>query len=284
MVTVLLDAGIALAVTLGAYAAIVPAHPYRPVRAERRNRAPARSGGSSVAGRRDVLVAGLCGGVVGLGAWSATDNLAAALILAAGALTIPGALAGVRRACAEAGRDRDVQQFCAVLADAQRVEPALVRALPAAASSAAPWLSGFVRATLAAHQAGAPLRQALRDAARPSGRRDLALVARLAGAAAELGSGGPETLSRLAEALRRRRELYLSRRAELAGHGIVVVVMLLIPVAAYLIEMGLPSARASLLHTGAGHVAVAFAAACELGAWLTLRKTDQDHWSGDQAG
>ena len=165
-----------------------------------------------------------------------------------------------------------MQQFCAVLADAQRVEPALVRALPAAASSAAPWLSGFVRATLAAHQAGVPLRQALRDAARPSGRRDLALVARLAGAAAELGSGGPETLSRLAEALRKRRELYLSRRAELAGHGIVVIVMLLVPVAAYLVETGLPGARASLLHTGAGRVAVAFAAACEVGAWLTLRR------------
>ncbi len=272
MVTVLLDAGIALAVALAAHAAIVPAHPYRPVRRERRNRASARSSGSSLAGRRDVVVAGLCGGVVGLAAWSATDNPVAALILAAGALVIPGALAGARRARAEAGRDRDVQQFCAVLADAQRVEPALVRALPAAASSAAPWLSGFVRATLAAHQAGVPLRQALRDAARPSGRRDLALVARLAGAAAELGSGGPETLSRLAEALRRRRELYLSRRAELAGHGIVVIVMLLMPVAAYLVETGLAGARASLLHTGAGRVAVAFATACEVGAWLTLRR------------
>ncbi len=272
MVTELLDAGIALAVALAAYAALVPAHPYRPVRRERRNRASARPSGSSVAGRRDVVVAGLCGGVVGLAAWSATDNLVAALILAAGALTIPGALAGLRRARADAGRDRDVQQFCAVLSDAQRVEPALVRALPAAASSAAPWLSGFVRATLAAHQAGIPLRQALRDAARPSGRRDLALVARLVGAAAELGSGGPETLSRLAEALRRRRELYLSRRAELAGHGIVVIVMLLVPVAAYLVETGLPGARASLLHTGPGRVAVAFAAACEVGAWLTLRR------------
>jgi Flp pilus assembly protein TadB len=275
MVMVLLDAGIALAVALAAYAAVVPAHPYRPVRTERRNRASARSSGSSVAVRRDVLVAGLCGGVVGLGAWSATDNLVAALILAAGALTIPGAIAGLRRARAEAGRDRDVQQFCAVLADAQRVEPALVRALPAAASSAAPWLSGFVLATLAAHQAGVPLRQALRDAARPTGRRDLALVARLAGAAAELGSGGPETLSRLADALRRRRELYLSRRAELAGHGIVVIVMLLVPVAAYLVETGLPGARASLLHTGAGRVAAAFAAACEVGAWLTLRKVSR---------
>jgi len=272
VVTALLDAGIASAVALAIYAAFVPAHPYRPVRTERRKRAPARPRGSSVAVRRDVLVAGLCGGVVGLAAWSATDNLVAALILAAGALTIPGALAGLRRARAEAGRDRDVQQFCAVLADAQRVEPALVRALPAAASSAAPWLSGFVRATLAAHQAGVPLRQALRDAARPGGRRDLALVARLAGAAAELGSGGPETLSRLAEALRRRRELYLSRRAELAGHGIVVIVMLLVPLAAYLVETGLPGARASLLHTGAGRVTVAFAAACEVGAWLTLRR------------
>ncbi len=271
MVTVLLDAGIALAVALAACAALVPAHPYRPVRRERRNRASARPSGS-LAGRRDVAVAGLCGGVVGLAAWSASDNLAAVLILAAGALTIPGALAGGRRARAEAGRDRDVQQFCAVLADAQRVEPALVHALPAAASSAAPWLAGFVRATLAAHQAGVPLRQALRDAAQLSGRRDLALVARLAGAAAELGSGGPETLSRLAEALRRRRELYLSRRAELAGHGIVVTVMLLVPVAAYLVETGLPGARASLLHTEAGRVAVTFAAACEVGAWLTLRR------------
>ncbi len=270
-VTVLLDAGIALAVAFAACAALVPAHPYRPVRRERRNRASARPSGS-LAGRRDVAVAGLCGGVVGLAAWSASDNLAAVLILAAGALTIPGALAGGRRARAEAGRDRDVQQFCAVLADAQRVEPALVHALPAAASSAAPWLAGFVRATLAAHQAGVPLRQALRDAAQLSGRRDLALVARLAGAAAELGSGGPETLSRLAEALRRRRELYLSRRAELAGHGIVVTVMLLVPVAAFLVETGLPGARASLLHTGAGRVAVAFAAACEVGAWLTLRQ------------
>ena len=117
-----------------------------------------------------------------------------------------------------------------------------------------------------------PLRQALRDAARPSGRRDLALVARLAGAAAELGSGGPETLSRLAAALRRRRELYLSRRAELAGHGVVVIVMLLVPAGAYLVETGLPGARAALLHTDAGHVAVAFAAACEVGAWLTLRR------------
>ncbi len=275
MVTVVLDAGIALAVTLAAHAALVPAHPYRPVRTERRNRAAARPGGSSLAGRRNVVVAGLCGGVVGLAVWSATDNPAAALILAAGALTIPGALAGLRRTRAEAGRDRDVQQFCAVLADAQRVEPALVRALPAAASSATPWLSGFVRATLAAHQAGMPLRQALRDAARPSGRRDLALVARLAGAAAELGSGGPETLSRLAEALRRRRELYLSRRAELAGHGIVVIVMLLVPVATYLVETGLPGARGSLLYTGVGRVAVAFAAACEVGAWLTLRKVSR---------
>ena len=275
MVTVLLDAGIALAVALAAYAALVPAPPYRPVRSERRNRAPARPSGSSLAGRRDVVAAGLCGGVVGLAAWSATDNLVAALILAAGALTIPGALAGLRRARADAGRDRDVQQFCAVLADAQRVEPALVRALPAAASSAAPWLSGFVRATLAAHQAGVPLRQALRNAAQPSGRRDLALMARLAGAAAELGSGGPETLSRLAEALRMRRELYLSRRAELAGHGIVVIVMLLVPVAAYLVETGLPAARAPLLHTEAGRVAVAFAAACEVGAWLTLRKVSR---------
>ena len=272
MVTVVLDAGLALAVALAAYAALVPTHPYHPVRRERRNRVSARPSGSSLAGRRNVVVAGLCGGVVGLAVWSATDNPAAALILAAGALTIPGALAGLRRARAEAGRDRDVQQFCAVLADAQRVEPALVRALPAAATSAAPWLSGFVRATLAAHQAGGPLRQALRDAARPSGRRDLALVARLAGAAAELGSGGPETLSRLAEALRRRRELYLSRRAELAGHGIVVIVMLLVPLAAYLVETALPGARASLLHTGAGRVAVAFAAACEVGAWLTLRQ------------
>ena len=275
MVTVLLDAGIASAVALAAYAALVPTHPYHPVRTERRNRAAALPRGSALAGRSDVVVAGLCGGVVGLAAWSATDNLVAALILAAGALTVPGALAGVRRARAEAGRDRDVQQFCAVLADAQRVEPALVRALPAAAASAAPWLSGFVRATLAAHQAGVPLRQALRDAARPSGRRDLALVARLAGAAAELGSGGPETLSRLAEALRRRRELYLSRRAELAGHGIVVIVMLLMPVAAYLVETGLPGARAALLHTEAGRVAVAFAAACEVGAWLTLRKVSR---------
>jgi Flp pilus assembly protein TadB len=272
MVTVLLDAGIASAVTLAVCAALVPAHPFRPVRTERRNRASARPSGSSLAVRRDFVVAGLCGVATGLAAWSATANPAAALILAAGALTIPGALAGGRRARAEAGRDRDVQQFCAVLVDAQRVEPALVRALPAAASSAAPWLSGFVRATLAAHQAGAPLRQALRDAARPSGRRDLALVARLAGAAAELGSGGPETLSRLAEALRRRRELYLSRRAELAGHGIVVIIMLLMPVAACLVETGLPGARASLLHTGAGRVAVAFAAACEVGAWLTLRR------------
>ncbi len=272
MVTVLLDAGVALAVALAAHAALVPACPYRPVRRERRNRSSARPSGSSVAGRCDGLVAGLCGGVVGLAAWSATDNLVAALILAAGALTIPGALVGARRARAEAGRDRDVQQFCAVLADAQRVEPALVHALPAAATSAAPWLSGFVSATLAAHQAGVPLRQALRDAAQPSGRRDLALVARLAGAAAELGSGGPGTLSRLAEALRRRRELYLSRRAELAGHGIVVTVMLLIPVAAYVVETGLPGARASLLHTEAGRVAVAFAAACEVGAWLTLRR------------
>ncbi len=281
MVTVLLDAGIALAVALGAYAALVPAHPYRPVRTERRNRASARpSGSSSVARWRDVVVASPCGGVVGLAAWSATDNLVAALILAAGALSIPGALAGLRRARAEAGRDRDVQQFCAVLADAQRVEPALVRALPAAAASAAPWLSGFVRATLAAHQAGVPLRQALRDAAQPSGRRDLALVARLAGAAAELGSGGPETLSRLAEALRRRRELYLSRRAELAGHGIVVVVMLLVPVAAYLVETGLRGARASLLYTGAGRVAVAFAAACEVGAWLTLRQVTRREGEG----
>ena len=270
--TVLLGAGIALAVALAAHAALAPTHPYRPVRSEPRNGASARPGGSSVAGRRDVVVAGLCGGVVGLAAWSATDNLVAAFILAAGALTIPGALAGARRARAEAGRDRDVQQFCAVLADALRVEPALVRALPAAASSAARWLTGFVRATLAAHQAGVPMRQALRDAARPSGRRDLALMARLAGAAAELGSGGPETLSRLSEALRRRRELYLSRRAELAGHGIVVIVMLLVPVAAYLVETGLPGARASLLHTGAGRVAVAFAAACEVGAWLTLRR------------
>ena len=275
MVTVLLDAGIALAVAFAAYAALVPAHPYRPVRTERGKRAPDRPSGSSLAGRGDVVVAGLCGGVVGLATWSATDNLVAALILAAGALTVPGALTGLRRARAEAGRDRDVQQFCAVLADAQRVEPALVRALPAAASSAAPWLTGFVRATLAAHRAGVPLRQALRDAARPSGRRDLALVARLAGAAAELGSGGPETLSRLAEALRRRRELYLSRRAELAGHGIVVIVMLLVPVVAYLVETGLPEARASLLHTGAGRVAVAFAAACEVGAWLTLRKVSR---------
>jgi hypothetical protein len=97
-------------------------------------------------------------------------------------------------------------------------------------------------------------------------------VARLAGAAAELGSGGPETLSRLAEALRRRRELYLSRTAELAGHGIVVIVLLLVPVTAYLIEMGLPDAQASLLHTEAGQVAVAFAAACEVGAWFTLRR------------
>ena len=275
MVTVLLDAGITLAVTLAVYAALVPAHPYRPMRRERRNRASARRSGSSVTGRRNVVGAGLCGMATGLAAWSATDNPVAALILAAGALTIPGALAGLRRARAEAGRDRDVQQFCAVLADAQRVEPALVRALPAAASSAASWLSGFVRATLAAHQAGMPLRQALRDAARPSGRRDLALVARLAGAAAELGSGGPETLSRLTEALRRRRELYLSRRAELAGHGIVVIVMLLVPMVAYLVETGLPGARASLLHTEAGHVAVAFAAACEAGAWLTLRKVSR---------
>ena len=275
MVTILLDAGIGLAVALGAYAALDPAHPYRPVRREQRNRASARPSGSSVAVRRDVVVAGLCGGVVGLAAWSATDNPVAALILAAGALTIPGGLDGARRARAEAGRDRDVQQFCAVLADAQRVEPALVRALPAAASSAAPWLTGFVRATLAAHQAGVPMRQALRDAAQPSGRRDLALVARLAGAAAERGSGGPETLSRLAEALRRRRELYLSRRAELAGHGIVVIVMLLVPVAAYLVETGLPGARAAPLHTDAGHVAVAFAAACEVGAWLTLRKVSR---------
>jgi Flp pilus assembly protein TadB len=268
MVMVLLDAGIALAVALAAHAALVPAHPYRPVR----RGAPepgVRSAGWIVFGR-DVVVAGFCGGVVGLAAWSATDNLVAALILAAGALTIPAALAGLRRARADAGRDRDVQQFCAVLADAQRVEPALVRALPAAASSAAPWLSGFVRATLAAHQAGVPLRQALRDAAQPSGRRDLALMARLAGAAAELGSGGPETLSRLAEVLRRRRDLYLSRRAELAGHGILVIVMLLVPMAAYLVEAGLPGAHASLLHTGAGRVAVAFAAACEVGAWLTL--------------
>ena len=272
MVTVLLDAGIASAVTLAVCAALVPAHPFRPVRTERRNRASARPSGSSLAVRRDFVVAGLCGVATGLAAWSATANPAAALILAAGALTIPGALAGGRRARAEAGRDRDVQQFCAVLVDAQRVEPALVRALPAAASSAAPWLSGFVRATLAAHQAGVPLRHALRDAARPSGRLDLALLARLAGAAAELGSGGPETLSRLAEALRRRRDLYLSRRAELAGHGIVVTVMLLVPVAAYLVETGLPGARASLLHTGAGRVAVAFAAACEVGAWLTLRR------------
>ena len=275
MVTVLLDAGIALAVALGAYSALVPGYPYRPVPLERRKRAPDRPSGSFLASRRDVVVAGLCGGVVGLAAWSATDNPMAALILAAGALTIPGALAGARRARADAGRDRDVQQFCAVLADAQRVEPALVRALPAAASSAAPWLSGFVRATLAAHQAGIPVRQALRDAARPSGRRDLALVARLIGAAAGLGSGGPETLSRLAEALRRRRELYLSRRAELAGHGVVVIVMLLVPAAAYLVETGLPGARASLLHTEAGRVAVAFAAACEVGAWLTLRKVSR---------
>ena len=274
-VTILLEVGVAVAVALAAYAALLLAHPYRPVRRARRNRASARPGGSSLAGRRDVVVAGLCGGVVGLAAWSATDNLVAALILAAGALTIPGAITGLRWARAEAGRDRDVQQFCAVLADAQRVEPALVRALRAAASSAAPWLTGFVRATLAAHQAGVPLRQALRDAAQPSGRRDLALVARLAGAAAELGSGGPETLSRLAEALRRRRELYLSRRAELAGHGIVVIVMLLVPVAAYLVETGLPGARAAPLHTDAGHVAVAFAAACEVGAWLTLRKVSR---------
>ena len=272
MVTVLLDTGVAVAVALAAHAALVPACPYHPVRTARRNRVSARPGGSSVAGRRDVVVAGLCGGVVGLAAWSVADNLVAALILAVGALTIPGALAGLRRARAEVGRDRDVQQFCAVLADAQRVEPALVRALPAAASSAAPWLTGFVRATLAAHQAGMPLRQAMRDAARPSGRRDLALVARLAGAAAELGSGGAETLSRLAEALRRRRELYLSRRAELAGHGIVVMVMLLVPAVACLIEMSMPEVRASLLHTGAGRIAVAFAAACEVGAWLTVRR------------
>ena len=129
--------------------------------------------------------------------------------------------------------------------------------------------------TLAAHQPGLPLRQARRDGARLSERRDLALVARLAGAAAELGSGGPETLSRLAEALRRRRDLYLSRRAELAGHGIVVIVMLVVPVAAYMVETGLPGARASQLHTEAGRVAVTFAAACEVGAWLTLRKVSR---------
>ena len=97
-------------------------------------------------------------------------------------------------------------------------------------------------------------------------------MARLAGAAAELGSGGPETFSRLAEAVRRRRELYRSRRAELAGHGIVVIVMLVVPVAAYMVETGLPGARASQLHTEAGRVAVTFAAACEVGAWLTLRR------------
>ena len=48
--------------------------------------------------------------------------------------------------------------------------------------------------------------------------------------------------------------------------------MLLVPVAAYMVEAGLPAARASLLHTEAGHVAVAFETACEVGAWLTLRR------------
>ena len=126
--------------------------------------------------------------------------------------------------------------------------------------------------TLAAHQPGLPLRQARRDGARLSERRDLALVARMAGAAADPGSGRPETLSRLAEALWRRLALYLTRRAELASHGLVVIVMLLVPVTAYLVEPGLPGARTSLLHTEAVRVAVAFAAVCEVGAWLMLRR------------
>ena len=51
--------------------------------------------------------------------------------------------------------------------------------------------------------------------------------------------------------------------------------MLLVPVAAYLVETGLPGARASLLRTEAGRMAVAFAAACEVRAWLTLRKVSR---------
>ena len=274
------DAGAGLALALTTYAAFAPDRPYRAPRARRR---PARSSRPDQPRRTrgpEGTLAALCALLVGFTVWAATDNPVAAVLLAAGALTVPGAWADLRRGRAEAGRDRDVQQFCSVLADAQRVEPALVRALPAAAGSAAPWLSGFVRATLAAHQAGVPLRQSLREAAEPTGRRDLALVARLVGAAAELGGGGPETLSRLAEALRRRMELYLSRRAELAGHGIVVTVMLLVPVAAYLVETALPGARASLLHTEAGRVVVAFAAACEVGAWLTLRQVTRREGEG----
>jgi hypothetical protein len=66
MVTVLLEAGVAVAVALAAHAALVPARPYRPVRTEPRNWASARPRGSSLAGRRGIVVAGLCGGVVGL--------------------------------------------------------------------------------------------------------------------------------------------------------------------------------------------------------------------------
>ncbi len=51
----------------------------------------------------------------------------------------------------------------------------------------------------------------------------------------------------------------------------MVVLMLPVPVAAHVIEMGLPTARAALVQTGAERIGVAFAAVREVGASLILR-------------
>lgn len=205
--------------------------------------------------------------------WLATGNLAAGLILAAAAATLPAALQEMATARQRDRRERELSEFAAACADALAVESAMAQALAEAGREAAPWLGAEVHAVLASHAAGLSLAGALRQRAAACRRRDLGLLLRLLAAVAERGGGGGEAVARLAGVLRHRRELRAERRAELAGHSIFALVLFGLPPVAYTGLVSLwPTADQVLRHTLVGQMAVAFAAASEAGAWLALRR------------